>query len=58
MPQQVHRPVYRVDERDHVLELALYRVVRATAAALAAAAPVHGVDGEVLLQFGQDECPG
>ena len=53
MPEQVHHPTYRVDDRDHVLELALDVVgAAATAAALAAASPVNGVDGEVLLQFG------
>jgi hypothetical protein len=53
MPEQAHRPTYRVDECNHVLELALDVVGAAvTAAALAAASPVDGVDGEMFLQFG------
>ena len=41
MPGQVHWPVRRVDEGDHVLDLALYSVI----AAFAAASPFHSVDG-------------
>jgi hypothetical protein len=53
MPEQAHRSAYRVDDRDHILELALDVVgAGATAAALAAAWPIYGVDGEMFLQFG------
>src|ERR687897_2257170 len=59
MPEQTHRPINRVDECNHVLELALDVVGAAVpVAALAAASPVHGVDGEMFLQFGLDELPG
>jgi hypothetical protein len=52
MPEQIHHPTYRVDDRDHILELTLDVVgAAATVAALAAASPVYGVDGKVLLQL-------
>ena len=54
MPEQVYRSNYLADERDHVLNLALQRGV---VAAIAAAAQIHGIDGEALSQFGQDEPP-
>jgi hypothetical protein len=53
MLKQAHRYTYRVDDRDHVLELALDVVGAAATAALAAPSPVYDVDGAVFCSSGR-----